>query len=75
MRYLTDGTHLYEVAAMRSVQNYGLTQGMIRYVILRDCITEATATVDELHLAALSAVPVSGSATASGSEPASFRPR
>ncbi|MBV9416384.1 MAG: hypothetical protein JO363_15485 [Solirubrobacterales bacterium] len=56
MRYLTDGTHLYEIAAQRSVQNYGLLRGTIRYVIIRDCVSEATATIDELQLAALSEV-------------------
>jgi len=53
MRYLTDGTHLYEVAAQRTVQNYGLRRGVIRYTIIRDVVSEATATVDELQLAAL----------------------
>jgi hypothetical protein len=56
MRYLTDGTHLYEVAAQRTVQNYGLRRGVIRYTIIRDVVSEATATVDELQLAALSIV-------------------
>ena len=56
MRYLTDGTNLYEVAAERTVQNFGLTRGVIRYVIIRDCISEATATIDDLQLAALSDV-------------------
>ena len=56
MRYLTDGTNLYEVAAERTVQNFGLTRSVIRYVIIRDCISEATATVDDLQLAALSEV-------------------
>jgi hypothetical protein len=56
MRYLTDGRHLYEVAAERTVQNFGLTRGSIRYVIIRDCVTEATSTIDELQLAALSEV-------------------
>jgi hypothetical protein len=56
MRYLTDGTHLYEIAAQRSVENYGLRRGTIRYVIIRDCVSEATATIDELQLAALSEV-------------------
>jgi hypothetical protein len=56
MRYLTDGTHLYEIAAQRTVQNFGLTRGVIRYVIIRDCVSEATARIDELHLAALSEV-------------------
>ena len=56
MQYLTDGTHLYEVADMRTVQNYGLVRGAIRYIILRDCVSEATARVDELQLAALALV-------------------
>jgi hypothetical protein len=56
MRYLTDGTRLYEIADQRTVQNFGLTRGVIRYVIIRDCVSEETATIDELHLAALSQV-------------------
>ncbi len=56
MRYLTDGIHLYEIAAQRTVQNYGLRRGTIRYVIIRDCVSEATATIDDLQLAALSEV-------------------
>jgi hypothetical protein len=56
MTYLTDGINLYEVAARRTVQNYGLLRGVIRYVIIRDCISEATATIDELQLAALTIV-------------------
>jgi hypothetical protein len=56
MRYLTDGINLYEVAAQRTVQNYGLRRGVISYTIIRDCVSEATATIDELHLAALSEV-------------------
>jgi hypothetical protein len=55
-RYFTDGTHLYEIADMCTVQNYGLARGTIRDVILRDCVSEATAKVDELQLAALSPV-------------------
>jgi hypothetical protein len=61
MTYLTDGVHLYEIAAQRTVQNYGLRRGTISYTILRDCVSEAVATVDELHLAALSEVPGPGS--------------
>lgn len=56
MRYLTDGVHLYEVVARRTVQNFGLTRGLIRYTILRDCVSEVMATLDELNLAALSEV-------------------
>ncbi|HUA49175.1 MAG TPA: hypothetical protein VMA77_28320 [Solirubrobacteraceae bacterium] len=56
MRYLTDGTNLYEIAAQRTLQNFGLRRGVIRYVIIRDCVTEASATIDDLQLAALSEV-------------------
>ena len=56
MKYLTDGTVQYEIAAQRTVQNFGLRRDVIRYVIMRDCITEATSTIDELQLAALSEV-------------------
>jgi hypothetical protein len=56
MRYLTDGTNLYEIAAQRTVQNYGLRRGEIRYTVIRDCVSEATATIDDLTLAALSEV-------------------
>ena len=60
MRYLTDGIHLYEIAEERTVQNYGLTRGTIRYVIIRDCVSEAIAAIDELELAALSDVRENG---------------
>jgi hypothetical protein len=56
MQYLTDGTHLYEIADMRTVQNYGLARGTFRYIMLRDCVSETTANVNELQLAALSTV-------------------
>jgi hypothetical protein len=56
MTYLTDGIHLYEIAAERVVQNYGLAGGFIRYVVIRDCVSEAIHKIDELQLAALSAV-------------------
>ncbi|MBV9605991.1 MAG: hypothetical protein JO027_12825 [Solirubrobacterales bacterium] len=59
-RYLTDGVHLYEIADQRTVQNFGLRRGTISYVILRDCVTEAVAKVDDLHLAALSEVELDG---------------
>jgi hypothetical protein len=54
--YFTDGLRLYEIAARRTVTNFGLTRGSIETIILRDCVSEATAAVDELHLAALSEV-------------------
>jgi hypothetical protein len=57
VNYLTDGRHLYEIAAQRTIQNFGLKQGVIRRVVIRECITEATATIDELQLATLSEVP------------------
>jgi hypothetical protein len=56
MTYLTDGTHLYEIAAQRTVQNFGLKRGTIRYVVIRDCASEAVVTMNELDLAALSEV-------------------
>jgi hypothetical protein len=56
MKYLTDGTNLYEVVAQRTMQNFGLRRGVIPYVIIRDCTTEATATIDGLQLATLSEV-------------------
>ena len=57
MKYLTDGVRLYEIAAQRTVQNFGLRRGTISYTIIRDCVSEAIATIDDLHLAALSEVP------------------
>jgi hypothetical protein len=60
MKYFTDGIHLYEIAAQRTVQNFGLRRGTISYTIIRDCVSEAVASVDDLHLAALSEVPVNG---------------
>jgi hypothetical protein len=54
--YLTDGVHLYEIAAQRTVENYGLLRGTIRYTILRDVVSEATAHVDDLTLTALTEV-------------------
>jgi hypothetical protein len=59
MKYLTDGVHLYEVAYQRVVQNYGLRRGTISYTILRDCLSGAMATMDELSVAALSEVSLS----------------
>lgn len=56
MRFLTDGVRLYEIAAQRTVRNYGLAGGTISYTILRDCVSERTAQVDDLHLAALTEV-------------------
>jgi hypothetical protein len=56
MKYLTDGVHLYEIAEQRTVENFGLLRGTIGYVILRDCVTEAVAKMNELDLVALSEV-------------------
>lgn len=56
MKYLTDGRRLYEVAAERTVENFGLarrSRPTIRYVILRDAVTEAVAKVDDVDLLAL----------------------
>jgi hypothetical protein len=63
-KYLTDGIRLYEIAAQRTVQNYGLRRGTISYTIIRDCVSEAVATIDELNLAALSDVSVNRSTAA-----------
>jgi hypothetical protein len=60
MEYLTDGIHLYEIAARRTVQNNGLQRGEIRYVVIRDCVSELVATINELDAAALSAVSSAG---------------
>lgn len=54
--YLTDGTRLYEIAAQRTVRNYGLRGGTISYTIVRDCVSEATTQVDDLTLMALTEV-------------------
>lgn len=56
--YYTDGVYLYELVSRRTVQNFGLLRGTLSYVIVRDVVTEAEATLDELHLAALREVPV-----------------
>lgn len=56
MRYLTDGTRLYEIASQRTVRNYGLRGGTISYTIVRDVVSEQTATVDDLTLMALTDV-------------------
>lgn len=56
MKYLTDGKSLYEIADRRTVQNYGLAEGIIRYTIIRDCVSEETDTIDDLHLATLTEV-------------------
>jgi hypothetical protein len=64
MKYLTDGVHLYEIAAQRTVENYGLLRGTISYVILRDCVSEAVAKITELDLAALSEVALSSNSIA-----------
>ena len=61
MTYLTDGIHLYEIAAQRTVENFGLMRGTIRYVVIRDCVSEAVATMNELDLATLSEVSPTGS--------------
>jgi hypothetical protein len=60
MAYLTDGVHLYEIIDQRIVQNFGLRRGTISYTIIRDCVSEAVARIDDLHLAALSEVPIGG---------------
>jgi hypothetical protein len=61
MEYLTDGVHLYEIAAQRVVENYGLLKGKIGYTVLRDCISETVATMTDLDLVALSEVQTGNS--------------
>jgi hypothetical protein len=61
MEYLTDGVHLYEIAAQRVVENYGLLKGKIRYTVLRECISETVATMTDLDLVALSEVQTGNS--------------
>jgi hypothetical protein len=56
MTYLTDGIHLYEIAAERAVNNHGLVGGIVRYVIVSDCVSETVYKIDELQLATLSEV-------------------
>ncbi len=60
MAYLTDGVHLYEIVDRRTVQNFGLRRGTISYVLIRDCVSEAVARIDDLNLAALSEVHLDG---------------
>lgn len=54
--YFTDGHHLFEVVSRRTFQNFGLTRGVIRYTIVRDVVSEAMATLDDLTVAALEVV-------------------
>jgi hypothetical protein len=62
MKYLTDGMRLYEIASERTVENYGLRRGTISYTVIRDCVSEAVAPIDDLTLAALSEVTVNARA-------------
>lgn len=57
-KYLTDGARLYEIAAQRTVRNYGLAGGTISYTLLIDAADPDTPAwrVDDLTLAALSEV-------------------
>lgn len=59
MDYITDGVHLYEVAARRTVQNAGCYwrsggrhDRVMRYVVLRDTVSESCCTVDDVDLVA-----------------------
>lgn len=54
--YFHDGRRLYELVSRHAVRNYGRAGGWITDTILRDCVTEETAAVDDLHLAALTEV-------------------
>jgi hypothetical protein len=37
MRYLTDGTELYEVVAEQIADNFGLCRGQLRTTLIRRC--------------------------------------
>jgi hypothetical protein len=54
--FFTDGVFLYEIASEQTVQNYGLTGGVIRNIILRDVVSGETCRVRDLDLAALTPV-------------------
>ena len=60
-RFYTDGTNLYELVAEQAHRNYGLMGGWLRRTIIRDVVSENTATLDDLNLAALSEITVGGS--------------
>jgi hypothetical protein len=51
--YLTDGVRLYEIAAQRTDPNFGLTGGVIRQTVIRDCVSEETRLIDDLFRLAL----------------------
>lgn len=68
MKYLTDGTHLYEIAAQRTVKNAGCFWrsggrhgDSISYIILRDCVSEASVSAAQMDLLVLSPIVTSGS--------------
>lgn len=45
MSYLTDGRCLLEVVDERIVRNYGLGATLIRYTVVRDCLSGDVVTV------------------------------
>ena len=45
MRYITDGTALWEVLWEQSVKNAGLTGGTLRYLTVMDCRTDEMTTM------------------------------
>jgi hypothetical protein len=51
-----DAGCLYEVVSRRTVENYGLRRGVIRYVVVRDVVTEQARRVGPLELALLDPV-------------------
>lgn len=56
--YLVDreGGRLYEIVDRRTVENYGLRRGVIRYAIVRDVVTEDARRVGPVELALLDPV-------------------
>jgi hypothetical protein len=53
MRYLTDGTHLYEFVSEFRVANYGLAKGTLDYTLVFDCKTEEFARLSRNEYAGL----------------------
>jgi hypothetical protein len=56
VRYLTDGSSLYEVVSEYVVRNYGVAGSFLRGVIVRDCKTEAVMVFGASRLVGLEVV-------------------
>ena len=65
MRYLTDGTCLYELVTEQRVQNAGLRHGALESLIVMDCLTLEMLKLREPALADIRpVVPTDGDAGA-----------